>query len=116
MKQEMIPNLRKAVEWAEAEAMKPESDSQWNQGEVYLSPLDSGRSCGSSYCIAGWIVATEYGVTDPYKAMPKYSGGVMPFAADMLGLDEDERDELFAAENSIQAVRRIAERIAGEKL
>lgn len=138
-----IPLLRKAVEWAEAEAARPEIDRQWRQAAwvstpedvawdvVVGTPLDEvgfedgfGRllntvesQCGTAYCLAGWIgqaldprYATQHIVDDVHVAR---------VAADALGIDyQAARGEggLFAAENSIEDVRRIAEEIAGERL
>lgn len=104
-----IPLLRKAVEWAEAEAAKPAADRQWYQ-EDYETPAEIiGRSCGTCFCIAGWVCHTIDGeVSD----QPGYR------AADLLGIDPDKHHGtetgLFWDYNSIQDVRRIAEDIASE--
>lgn len=114
----MIPTLRKAVEWAETEAEKP--NGQWYQALVYV-PADDVQAfrgtsaCGSLYCIAGNVVAQHFGVEDPFNA-PGASPSVMGLAADLLGLTIDESVDLFRATNNIQQVREIAERIAGERL
>lgn len=133
MKEEMIPTLRKAVEWAEQEARLAEEGirpSQWDQGTVFANPeehafrlevkgLQFETPCGSAYCIAGHIVAEHYGVVNPYDAPPVKASptlNVMPHAADLLGLTDQQQWDLFDGGNSIEDVRSIAERIAGERL
>lgn len=122
-----IPLLRKAVEWAEAEAAKPKSECQWEQ-KYYVLPVPDetnlmgwynaetvkqtrqalGRSddCGTCYCIAGYIAHVS-GREFTYATAE-------PIALEELGLTNDHN--LFLASNSITTVREIAERIAGEKL
>ena len=119
-----IPLLRKAVEWAEAEAAKPWEISEWNQTAWETAPENvvqidretwtpiSGAKkspeCGTCYCVAGFIVKSE-------GASSRRSGWSRP-AADLLGIDLNTADELFDAANSIEDIRRIAESIAGERL
>lgn len=130
-----IPLLRKAVEWAEAEAAKPLELCEWEQAE-YVSPKwrqelwrrtyevkdDAppaeewfGRlalkspDCGTCYCVAGYVAAGMYGIDEEIS-------DVRADAMEALGLDEDQADDLFHDDNTIQDVRRIAESIAGERL
>jgi hypothetical protein len=75
-----IPLLRKAVEWAEAEAAKPPELCEWRQtywvtpaSEVEAamwgiwadsrSAVEVGRApeCGTCYCVAGYVVASQVG-------------------------------------------------------
>lgn len=103
-----IPLLRKAVEWAEAEAAKPNDTGLWNQA---LWAFDTG--CGTAYCIAGWTVYEAAGETVPVG--PR----VEQRAMHLLGLTYDEAWRLFDCDLSIQDVRRIAGEIAaraGERL
>lgn len=116
-----IPLLRKAVEWAEAEAAKPPELCEWRQvfwvsareytpawgAWVSSMPAEKDPECGTCYCIAGYVVATEVGPT-PHD--------VPALAASLLGLTEYEAGPLFSASNSIEDVRRIAEEIAEERL
>lgn len=138
-----IPLLRKAVEWAEAEAAKPEIDCLWDQSDYITHPvvrawrmtgqyvdLDQepvarraererlantvAPHCGTAYCIAGWVgqlLDPRFEKADDVKGMC-----VAEFAADALGLDPDQADELFEGSNTIKEVRSIAERIAGGAL
>jgi hypothetical protein len=101
-----IPLLRKAVEWAEAEAAKPQRTSAWYQPGVIENAEDIGRDCGTCYCLAGFIAATVTG-----EEWPDDPIGV---ALDALG--GASIGGLFSATNSIQDVRRIAEDLAGERL
>jgi len=128
-----IPLLRKAVEWAEAEAMKPIEMSRWEQTMWVTTPQDQAYSrarlaelgprgwngwmeqaakrapeCGTCYCIAGYIAHEVEGMAVGRSADDA--------AGDLLGISTDNADELFNANNTIEDVRRIAESIAGEKL
>ena len=126
-----VPLLRKAVEWAEAEAAKPIELSEWEQGAYvadkesqdiwrrqYASkgeapPVDEwhGRlalkapECGTCYCIAGYVAQMQGDLSN-----------TSVLAATTLGLTEDQADDLFHDDNTIEDVRRIAESIAGERL
>lgn len=131
-----IPLLRKAVEWAEAEAAKPEIDRQWDQTQWFLSSDDRAFNllytvpltdierdqveavlaahCGTSHCIAGYVGA----LLDERFATTNWIVGVhvKKFARDALGLNHEQADRLFNFDNSIADVRRIAEELAGERL
>lgn len=107
--------LRKAVEWAEAEAARPQG--QWLQAMWTTTPDTWPRlraqagltaECGTTYCIAGYICHIT-GIDGEGQ------GWAYP-AADQLGIDDDASDRLFDAGNDIEDVRRIAEEIAGERL
>lgn len=121
-----IPRLRKAVEWAEAEAAKPFELREWHQAR-YVLPLNphshdiaavtarqaKAPECGTCYCIAGKVVVDEYGPEPPATIM--YNIDVR--AAELLNLDyETDAAALFHEDNTIEDVRRIAEDIAGERL
>jgi hypothetical protein len=120
-----IPLLRKAVEWAEAEAAKPWELCEWYQVETIAEPstvrpsyIDremgvsatarKSSDCGTCFCIAGYVVSVCDG--------PDYRrGSVMAQASELLGL-KGENDILFAPSNTIEEVREFAESIAGERL
>lgn len=126
-----VPLLRKAIEWAEAEAAKPEELCEWQQGFWVLPKSDHdpaayidveeldvakirayeglAEECGTCFCIAG-RVAHESG------QVVSYSRGVKREAASLLGIDIAAAHRLFASNNTIEDVRRIAEEIAGERL
>lgn len=125
-----IPLLRKAVEWAEAEAAKPPELCEWFQG-AYIYPsladhaqfawdgkpygtgvnntmIGRAQECGTCFCVAGKVA---------YDALVNRDGRRAPgIAADVLGLSDEQADTLFYSDNSIADVRRIAESIAGERL
>ncbi len=127
-----IPLLRKAVEWAEAEAAKPRELSEWEQNWWSLSPqvrqerlgwaeddpeyltaeekaaYAKAPECGTCYCIAGYVAAVSGAEVSGWM-----TEGV---AADLLNLDDDQAGALFEGGNTIEDVRRIAEEIAGERL
>jgi hypothetical protein len=107
-----IPLLRKAVEWAEAEATKPPTRRLWWQGDYRME-----TACGTAFCIAGYVGQM---LDDRYAETTFVDGThVADFAAEALGIDADCADGvdgLFSSNNSIEDVRRIAEEIAGERL
>lgn len=126
-----IPLLRKAVEWAEAEAAKPAELREWEQNWWVLTPEERQRrreapysaeygdteraayykapECGTSYCIAGYVAAQQ-GCTE-------HGFNVAAVAADALGIDlAVAESSLFEGGNTIEDVRRIAESLAGERL
>jgi hypothetical protein len=100
-----IPLLRKAVEWAEAEAAKPEIDRQWAQRRWVTTPEERARDfaedgiglsyreaaetlaphCGTAYCIAGYVGQ----LLEPRYATSVTVDGVhvSEFAAEALGID-----------------------------
>lgn len=113
MKPEMISLLHKAVEWATAEAAREDGQSHWNQDWVYQPATEA---CGSTYCIAGKIIALYHGVVNPYTALPHGVGGAIPYAMQLLDLTDIEADSIFASGLTIEQVRAAAESVMGEKL
>lgn len=128
-----IPLLRKAVEWAEAEAAKPRELCEWYQprwasratldvfmdyttvvsepdGVVVYEAYSKSPECGTCFCIAGYtatIATGDENLTDPRIAI---------IAQKELGLTDTQAFRLFHASNTIQDVRNVAEAIAGERL
>lgn len=107
-----IPLLRKAVEWAEAEAAKGEM-SAWDQTTF----VETRALCGTAYCIAGYIGQ----MLDPAFVASAWSGEdlVSDVAAEALGIAPSTGitpGHLFYSGNTIEDVRRIAEDLAGERL
>lgn len=127
-----IPVLRKAVEWAEAEAAKPYELSEWVQSRYILPSVNDAAfsgmldtdgwawvkddtvrvkkapECGTAFCIAGKIAWDTERNTDYDKAHE--------IAMDALGIDYHDAGLLFDAHNDIGDIRNIAEEIAGERL
>jgi hypothetical protein len=126
-----IPLLRKAVEWAEAEAAKPWELSEWNQS-MWAMPASAlvryhdgakkAPECGTCYCIAGFVSslhAAEVRADGDCADLLDADGFVIEedeYAQNALGLTERQANTLFRASNTIEDVRRIAESIAGERL
>ena len=128
-----IPLLRKAVEWAEAEAVKPEIDRTWIQGtwitRSWTAAYDMleevsniedhqlkavAEHCGTAYCVAGYIGQL---LDERYAIVSEVDGvHVSEFVEQALGLDECDAEALFAGGNSIEDIRILAERFAGERL
>ncbi len=124
-----IPLLRKAVEWVESQAVLPRATRQWRQQswvvneETRRTLFGHARGCGTAYCLAGWIASQ----TNPHLANTDLyhdpetdtyisSQGV---ALDALGLTLPPgalNHPLFGYNNTARDIRRIAEKIAGEKL
>lgn len=128
-----IPLLRKAVEWAEAEAQKPDELREWEQAYYSVPTVEQYRlndlgscgseadvvytrnqilrkspECGACFCIAGY---TQYVTTGSLDHRTAFDA-----AQAALGITWNEARELFHANNTIGDVRRISEEIAGEKL
>lgn len=117
--------LRSTLAWAEREAVKPYSESQWYQGDWVLPPEESGLTigghrqvkCQTAYCFAGWATAQTL---DPTERMDEigdvYRGDKRiedcdERAARVLGIDFDQADALFDGGNDIEDVRRIVNAI-----
>jgi hypothetical protein len=118
-----IPLLRKAVEWAEAEAAKPYELCEWNQATWARAAYDlQGKSpeCGTCYCVAGYVASQIGDVPKSGAAIvnlsPGHSDTVPNVAKEALGLTQRQAAALFMAGNTIEDVRQIAEKIAGERL
>lgn len=107
-----VPLLRKAVEWAEAEAARPVDECRWDQ-----TTWVSHTECGTSYCIAGYVAQ----LVDPRFT---YHDNVIEDGEDETSASVAEKAlglsgsmvVLFRGSNSIADVRAIAEAIAGEPL
>ena len=124
-----IPLLRKAVEWAEAEAAKTDGAGLWNQA-AYAFATD----CGTAFCIAGWTVVnasdvtvqpspTGYGEQPGELVSVVHPDGTSVYweheAGALLGLTEQEAWALFCPENDIEQIRHLSQQIAaraGERL
>lgn len=109
-----VPLLRKAVEWAEAEAAKPEGEfREWDQ-EWYRKVT----GCGTAYRIGGYVCEVtghEWDITDLGWSTTE-AGLVSDVARAELGLGPEDGSMLFDSDNTIADIRRIAERIAGGPL
>lgn len=121
-----IPLLRKAVEWAEAEAAKTDGTCEWDQVAWARK-----TKCGTSFCIAGYVVmASVPGAVIPNLAFQEEGEWLQldvngepeswpDVAQAQLHITDTEANWLFEANNSITDVRKFAERIAaraGERL
>lgn len=115
-----VPLLRKAVEWAEAEAAKPEIESEWCQGVYAERGSALGRTCDTAYCIAGWTIhaaGEDPNLCSPAERAAELLG--ITIDEDLSGSETSEAGALFNGGNSITDVRTAAERIAaraGERL
>jgi hypothetical protein len=129
-----VPLLRKTVEWVEEQEALTES-REWDQGSWYAAAYEEPW-CGTVYCVAGKI-ALDHG-WKPCHFLPEAENWVKDgevrdieeLASEILGLrvciaersgfaacDPDQHDQaLFHGDNTAADVRRIAERIAGERL
>lgn len=113
-----LPLLRKAVEWAESEDRKPKPESEWFQTFFAMPGVMIDRDCETAYCIAGYVAKSAGREANEFEDWDD-------IAMELLGIDWTdawEREKgggLFAASNTIEDVRRIAENIAhkyGEEL
>lgn len=143
--------LRKAVEFAEASAARrgeasvpfsDPADTVWNQGRwaspkqtlVFSREEATLEACGTSYCIAGYVVSVQPGYSVSVNTHDfGYEDGALfielvetldgervsnhsAVAARALGLSPRDAGRLFYGNNKIGDVRQIAEEIAGERL
>lgn len=122
-----VPLLRKAVEWAEAEAAKPWDQCLWYQGDWVAPEGEVARygevKCGTAYCIAGYAAMLTLGKGESFDecgGIVDAKGRDVEHASERarreLGIDTWEAERLFSAGNDIDRVRYLAEEIAGEPL
>lgn len=128
--------LRKAVEWVEEQDKLPEIDREWVQGGWVTGPWNMAYNlvyeavplrrhefaelanklephCGTAYCVAGYIGQmhdARYAKADNVGGVP-----VAEYAEKLLGIEGLDHD-LFEGTNTAADIRRIAEKLAGEKL
>lgn len=107
-----VEKLRKAIEWAESEAIKAENGeiSEWEQGEWivtsrvrYNEKLMEYVSCGTACCIAGKVALDAGFKSDPNGFRGTLDGDetdVQSVAIRELGLQSYSDPALFAS-NSI---------------
>jgi hypothetical protein len=137
-----VPMLRKAVEWVEEQDKLPEIDREWDQSDFRRSPeayalylmfqvrnalgvrVGHGHlkkaaqvlepHCGTVFCVAGYVGQ----LTDERYRFHEVVNDihVAQFAQQVLGLTEDQANEMFDGCNTAADIRRIAERVAGEQL
>jgi hypothetical protein len=143
-----VPLLRKALEWAEGEAAKPPTQSEWHQGGWRCKPHAHAMllaeeectgeygvnvrrwnavteqltpECGASYCIAGYITMVVHHMEFD-DSWHRDNEHVSTVASRLLGIEpprcrsRPEKGHLFCASNSIRDLRRIAGKLAGERL
>lgn len=140
-----IPLLRKCVEWAEAEAAKPDVECRWEQREYVTVPYIRAHNIasrrmgdvpwvyGNEWCERRDALASELEpecgtcyciagyvgqqLDERYaRSATVDNRHVDSFARGALGLNSSQAEQLFDSDNSIEDVRRIAEEIAGERL
>ena len=115
-----IELLEKARQWANEENDKPEEESQWGQ-QSWVEMHD----CGTSYCIAGYIVAQQYGngvfLLEESAYGPFFRGSyfltpngnfhkpIETEARELLGITGEEADSLFDGSNDIDAINNIVD-------
>lgn len=131
-----VPLLRKALEWAEAEAERPAAVREWDQSMwvstsedrelnikkysgvhgnlVALEQQRQEAGCGTCYCLAGYLVHVLDG--QPLEAADNDQFSYYDAGAHVLGLSVVQAVRLFAPGNSIEGLRVLAEEFAGEKL
>lgn len=113
-----VPLLRKAVEWAEAEAARPEAECEWYQDTYLADGATIGRNCKTAYCIAGYVHSVIHGHEETLRKWENDEDldSIPDEAQKLLGLTRDEAWgdglALFKIGNSIEDVRRIATEIA----
>lgn len=119
-----IPELRKTVEWVEAQAQLPHTEREWNQ-QHWISHLDTASRemfkvpswhCGTVACFAGHV-GMEHGAKSEFVSLADGSRvHIRDYASYILGLSEWQARELYKGNNTASDIRRICEEIAGEPL
>lgn len=141
-----IPLLRKAWEFIQTSAAN--QDGAWYQGQ-YAQPMlnrqDLVTDCGTSYCLAGYVISIQPGYTSQVKYRLGFTGlqflhleefldGVQihqnpptiddpnchfTIAQNLLGLTIQEASDLFSATNGLEEIEQYLRDIfarAGEEL
>lgn len=134
--------LKDAVEWVEWQDTLEPGQRAWVQDDwVTLREEEENATCGTAYCVAGWIGVTQLPGQFLDSDYGDYQGElihVADFAETMLGgsskasvdhelaLEGDNAGfpdgygrysyDLFHADNTAKDIRTIAEAMAGEKL
>jgi hypothetical protein len=108
-----------------------ENPEQWNQKywiSADVANPETGESCGTAYCVAGWAV-TLAGATPVWNrfssmkttAINATTGfctfdagrirGVEDYAMELLDLPEEDAHELFHADNTLDDIKRIRDEL-----
>ena len=139
-----VPMLRKALEWAEAEAAKERFDQRWRQGAWAQNLVATEETmkrvgglytkmevtCHTAFCFAGRVCDmagdTFIAETGPFRSaicvtdvISSDTGRVREIshrAQDLLGIKRSAANTLFAADNTIENVRILCDAIVGEPL
>jgi hypothetical protein len=133
--------LRYYAAWVEHQSMLPVEQQEWDQG-VYGADVDAVNAvteteeyrdpnvCQTTHCIAGrvaidhgWVFlnqdASEEAARDYPSWVGRQSDGNVPrqveeVAAEILGLDINEANKLFAAHNDAITVQQVVDRIISD--
>lgn len=106
-----VSRLEENVAWAEAEDAKPEEQSCWYQSAYVVEGETIGRMCQSAFCLAGRVYAQDH-TPEEIATVDWYEMHL--YAATTLGLDTYQADQLFASQNGIKTIRRLADRFIKE--
>lgn len=129
MNEDFIPLLRKGVEWVEEQDKLDPRIREWMQSEWTItreSRVEEHRhpaECGTGRCLAGYLgyqldqnaFKQDWMHPETGEFVDTYVQRVMDIEAS--GYDEDGAyHDLWAGENTAEDIRRIAEKIAGQRL
>jgi len=117
--------LEELYAWAESEAKKQAAGlpNEWDQGQ--WGRIDRQSGCATACCIAGRQALLDGGIfvhaSSPWMRVTgmvneaRMPGGrvveIRDYAADRLGLHEEQADALFGSENELADLRRIIDLI-----
>lgn len=138
-----IALLRKAVDWVDEQTQLPKADREWYQGNwrALNEYLVEGDRCQTTFCVAGYLAEIgggEWVQADPSHGhahllfategesgafdMTEYARPVVTAwrrAANLLGIEEGQVDDMFGGNNDADDIRRMATYLArtyGEEL
>lgn len=137
-----IPLMRKALEWVEEQAELPLVKREWYQGAWRTSHRTQMWSCGTAYCVAGYICEIdpdtqwasndwedEYfdevlatpeeiadGVANDWEDDGLFTVRADVRAASLLGLHPLQADPIWNGRNNAPTIRRLLEQAVGEPL
>lgn len=112
--------LRKATDWVKEQAALPDERREWYQRTWRGPGEDSLRTCGTTYCMAGyvcevsgleWVHPAEHDYAELVYLDGETTNAAVA-ARRLLGLTELESELLFAGSRESDSIVELAESIA----
>jgi hypothetical protein len=108
-----IELLDRALEWAERSQTRQRNpgEPRWDQSTWLIEEPDCGTSC----CIAGYIVLSDGQKPDNNYRLTTPDGrdvSIRMYAQELLGLSENDADYLFGGVNNLTDLRKMRDNLA----